>query len=139
MRVLLDLNVLLDVLQNRAPHVQASARVLDLAVRRSFEAGLSAHAVTTMHYLMARHAGAKRADETVDWVLSRLRVWSVTEQDLRKARALGLPDFEDAVVTALAVQHRADFIVTRNVSDFRGSPVTVLTPEELLAHQRQEN
>lgn len=41
-----------------------------------------------------------------------------------------MPDFEDAVVAASASD--CQFIVTRNVADFTGSPVPVITPAALL-------
>jgi hypothetical protein len=51
------------------------------------------------------------------------------------ARALNLPidDFEDALQVAFAEANALDVIVTRNVTDFGGSPVPALTPEEFLS------
>lgn len=52
MKVLLDLNVLLDVVQRRLPHYEASARVLSCARRDEIVATNSAHAVTTLFYVL---------------------------------------------------------------------------------------
>ena len=49
-----------------------------------------------------------------------------------RARTLGWDDFEDAVVAAAAESAGCDALVTRNVKDFRDSPVPALTPEEYL-------
>jgi hypothetical protein len=46
MRVLLDLNVLLDVVQNRIPHYRDSAKVLSLARIGEIKAALPVHAFT---------------------------------------------------------------------------------------------
>jgi hypothetical protein len=43
-----------------------------------------------------------------------------------------ISDFEDGVVASLAELTGCDFIVTRNISDFKKSPVKSLTPEEFL-------
>jgi hypothetical protein len=43
MRIAVDLNVLLDVAQNRVPHYQASEEVLARARRGEFEAVISGH------------------------------------------------------------------------------------------------
>lgn len=48
MRIAVDLNVLLDVAQNRVPHYQASEEVLARARRGDHEAVISGHAVTTL-------------------------------------------------------------------------------------------
>ena len=49
------------------------------------------------------------------------------------ALASGFPDFEDAVQNAAAVADHIEIILTRNKSDYRGSPLTVLDPEEFVA------
>lgn len=53
-----------------------------------------------------------------------------------RARTFKMADFEDAVVVAVAETSGCRLILSRNVSDFRGSPVPVLTPEEFLAGRK---
>jgi hypothetical protein len=50
-----------------------------------------------------------------------------------QALALGFPDFEDAVQATCAARINADWIVTRNVRDFRKSPVVGKPPGAVLA------
>lgn len=52
--ILLDINVVLDVVQRREPHCHASAAVLDQVVRKKVAGALSAHAVTTIHFIVSR-------------------------------------------------------------------------------------
>ena len=52
MKITVDLNVLLDVAQNRLPHYQASEGVLHRARIGEYAAILPAHALTTLHYLI---------------------------------------------------------------------------------------
>jgi hypothetical protein len=40
--------------------------------------------------------------------------------------------FEDAVVASVAEATGSDYILTRNVPDFAGSPVPAMTPTEFL-------
>lgn len=51
--ILVDLNVLLDVIQQREPHYRASAAVLEEVVRRREEGGLATEA-ETLERLMAK-------------------------------------------------------------------------------------
>jgi hypothetical protein len=46
---------------------------------------------------------------------------------------LTLADYEDAVVAGIAESTRCDYVVTRNVPDFAGSPVPAVTPTAFLA------
>lgn len=96
------------------------------------KAWVPAYAITTIHYLVARHASRKAADQAVDWLLARFRVAPVSSTDLVRARALALNDYEDAVVVAAAEQAECQVIVTRNIGDFKGAPIAVSTPEEYL-------
>lgn len=70
MKVMLDLNVLLDVVQRREPHFGASAGVLAMAARGEVTALVSSHCLTTLYYIIAKHADRSKADNAVDWVLS---------------------------------------------------------------------
>jgi predicted nucleic acid-binding protein len=135
-KALLDLNILLDVVQKRKPHFAASSNVLAMAVRGEFEALVPSHFLTTLHYVVARHADARQADLAVDWVLAKLKVCPTAHTDFFRARALAIDDFEDAVVAATAESSGCKYVVTRNVADFVKSPVPALTPEEFVALRR---
>lgn len=130
--ILIDLNVILDVLQERQPHFQASSAVIDRALAGSTSACIPAHAVTTIHYLVSRYGTRRSANRAIDWLMNHFRVTAVTSEVLARARALDWPDFEDAVVAAAAEADGCSTIITRNVADFRDSPVPARTPEEYL-------
>jgi len=131
--ILVDLNVVLDVVQARTPHYQSSAIVIDRVVAKHEQGALAAHAVTTIHYLVARYRSRTTADETVAWLLRHFRIAPVGEHELRRAQALGWPDFEDAVVAAAAESARCLCVVTRNVKDFNPDLLAAFTPEQFLA------
>ena len=53
-RILVDLNVVLDVLLDRAPRAEAAAAVWAAVEKGEAEGLLAAHSVTTLHYLATR-------------------------------------------------------------------------------------
>jgi predicted nucleic acid-binding protein len=131
--LLFDVNVVLDVLLDRKPFADASSEAW-AAVERGDAVGLlSAHAVTTLHYLNAKSVGSRQAMATTDALLSVFDVAAVDEHVLRSAVALEWNDFEDAVTAAGARRCKCDAIITRNPRDFKGAPVKVLTPAEAVA------
>lgn len=132
-KVLVDLNVLLDVIQRREPHYPHSAGVLSSIAAGEIEGAVPGHAVTTIHYVVSRLDGVDSAHRAVDWLLGRLEVVAEGHGTFLRARALDFEDFEDAVVASAAEQARCHRIVTRNVDDFRNSPVAAVTPQELEA------
>src|SRR6185436_5175889 len=132
-RLLIDVNVVLDVLLDRRPFADASSAVWSAVENGEAEGLLAAHAVTTLHYLNARAVGARGARETTEELLSVFNVAGVDEAVLASALALGWPDFEDAVTAAAARRAKCDAIVTRNPRDFAKSPIRVLAPSEAVA------
>ena len=132
-RVLLDLNVVLDVLLDRAPFAEPSA-----ALWASIECGeadgfIAAHAVTTLHYLAARGRNRAHADRCVTDVLSVFEVAPVDGAVLVAATALSWPDFEDAVVAAAAHAAGCTMIATRDPRGFKGAPCLAVAPVQALA------
>lgn len=131
-KVLIDTNVFLDVLLDRQPHFRASAAVWDAIADGKAEGTISAHAVTTVHYLVAGDRDRATASRAI---VTLLRVFNVATVDQIVIQvALGLPstDFEDAVTAAAAHAAGCDFIVTRDPKGFRGSRVRALSPEAVL-------
>ena len=129
-RILLDVNLVLDVLLDRRPHADAASVIWSAVEQGRAEGLLSAHAVTTIHYLNAKAVGAKAARETTEALLSVFGVAAVDERVIQSALGLRFKDFEDAVTTAAARHAKCAAIVTRNPSDFKGSPVPVMAPAE---------
>lgn len=134
MKVMLDLNVLLDVVQKREPFYPTSAKILSKAVAGEISGYLPGHALTTLHYITKRYAGMEQAAAIVDWVLSHLEVVAQDKSQFVRARTLGFSDFEDAALASAAEAAGCECIVTRNIADFDGSPIPALIPEEFLIH-----
>lgn len=132
MRAMLDLNVLLDVVQNRPPHYADSAAVLSAARSGDFIAVVAAHAVTTIFYLVERGANTSTANQTVDWLLQHFEIPAADKAILMHARTLQFSDFEDAVVAAIAAKYGCDYIVSRNAADFNSSPIKAISPADFL-------
>ena len=120
---LVDLNIVLDALLDRAPQGEAAARLWAAAERKRVGALVPAHGVTTLFYLVRQAKGAAAARRAVEAVLSAFGVAPADEAVLRRALSLGWADFEDAVCAAAAEASGCDLIVTRDPGGFRGSPV----------------
>jgi predicted nucleic acid-binding protein len=128
-RILFDTNVVLDVLLDRQPHVEASAAAWAAVETGISEGMLAAHAVTTIHYLVRKEMGNIKARRIVTAILRVFGVAAVDGAVVQEALQLPFSDFEDAVTAAAARLAGCECIVTRDPRGFRGSPVRSLTPE----------
>ena len=132
-RVLIDLNLILDVLQQREPFYLLSARVLACAETGLIEGYVAAHTLTTLFYLIAKDQSPETARVSLTELLQILAVAAVDQDTIEQALTLPYNDFEDAVQMTSAVQVGAKYLVTRDVRDYKAGPLAVLQPAELLA------
>ena len=131
--LLLDTNVLLDVILDRTPWAEDATMLLDRIVKGAAHGYVSSHAVTTVYYLVERASGRAAATTAVSDLLDILDVVALDGPDFRRALALGLKDYEDAVQAAACLKVGARFLVTRNERDFKGAPVIPRSAAEVLA------
>ena len=131
-RILLDTNIVLDVLLDRPPHVDASAAAWAAVESGVSQGMLAAHAVTTIHYLIRKEMGNAKAARTISAILRVFGVAAVDGVVIQEALQLPISDFEDAVTAAAARLAGCECIVTRDPKGFRGSPVRPLTPEAVM-------
>lgn len=132
MKLLIDANILLDVLQNREPFVGTSSAVWKLCETEKAEGYVSALTIANLVYVMRKELDPEKTERILD---SLSLIFSFTEfssADLSRAAALRWNDFEDAVQSVTAERIGADRIVTRNIRDFVGSKVAASTPAEIM-------
>ena len=135
MKLLIDGNILLDVLQKREPHYEDSARVWKMCETDLAEGCVSALSFANLVYVMRK----EMAPELISEVLSKLSLIfsfeDLAASDLKTAADMQWNDFEYALQAATAKRIHADHIVTRNVKDFKKSEVIAITPSEFLERQ----
>ncbi len=132
MKVLLDVNVVLDCLADREPFSGPAAGILVLAEQGSVRAYVAAHTVTTLFYLLARDLGAEVATFAVLDILDLVDVVTVDRKRMLQALAMDCEDFEDALQAACAIAIEADYLVTRDPSGFPPLAAEVILPEPFL-------
>lgn len=131
MKALFDTNVVLDLLLDREPFSRDAAKCFSRVEAGEIEGWLCASTVTTLHYLIRKSAGAKKARENIALLLSIFKIAPVNEIALEGALKLSFKDFEDAVLHEAARLVNAEVIVTRNTADFKHSSIVVRLLGEL--------
>ena len=133
MRVLIDVNVLLDVLADRSPFADDAVTILSAAERGQLEGFVAAHTVTTLYFLLNREVGRARTRKAIADLLRLVTVVPVDQDRLLQALSMKWPDFEDAVQAACGSKAEVDYLVTRNQGDFKRATLEVISPAELVA------
>jgi len=133
MRLLIDANIVLDVLEKREPYWADSAKVWKLCETELADGYITTLTFANMMYVMRKELDPVKIRDVLKKLQLIFRFADFTSADLEKAAEMSWSDFEDATQAAAAERIAADAIITRNVRDFRKSKVIAFTPAELLA------
>lgn len=131
MKVLIDTNVILDVLCNRAGFVEDSLRVFKFCEANQITGYISALSVPNIVYIMRKELDKERIKEILATLTALFTVVDLRESDLMKAADLDFADYEDALQSVCAARAKVNYIVTRNIKDFKNSTIPAIKPSEL--------
>jgi predicted nucleic acid-binding protein len=131
-KVFVDTNILVDLIADRRPFSKFAVQIFSKAEERKIKLYTSSHSIATTHYLLKKYIDEKELREILHNILDYLNVIAIDQDVIKKGLKSKHKDFEDAlqIISAYSIE-KLDCIVTRNVKDFKGSEILVLTPEEL--------
>lgn len=132
MRLLIDGNIILDVLQRREPHAADSSKIWKLCEIDRAEGFVSALTFANLVYIMRKELDPSGIEDVFRKMALIFRFADCSITDIANAAAMRWDDFEDAVQAATAERLHADCIITRNTRDFKKSKVAAYTPSEFL-------
>ena len=135
-KLLLDINIVLDVILEREEFLEESGMILSLVEYREAEGYVASHTITTAHYLTAKSRDRQTANISISALLGIVQVVPLESADFHQAFQFPMNDYEDAVQVAAALKIGADCLVTRNTRDFKSLPdemLRVRSPAEVLA------
>ena len=137
MRILVDTNVIVDVLQKREPWFEAGSEIFIASAEERITGCITSKQACDIHFFARKiFKGQENVDEKARDIISRLfTVFEVIDTlgvDCKEALVMENGDYEDAVMIASAVRSGIDCIVTRNPDHFRGSTIKVYSPDEFV-------
>lgn len=132
MKILIDTNVILDVLCNRKEFVDDAAKIFKLCEVKKLTGYISALSIPNIVYIMRKELDEQKTKEIIEKLTLVFNIVDLKSEDLKKAVSLNFSDYEDAVQSQQATRIKADYIVTRNIKDYKNSRVMAIKPAELL-------
>lgn len=129
---LIDANVLLDVLFDRDGADDSVACLLRLGESDALQAWIAPQTISIIYYVSRRQLGSARAKAELQGLLSWIHVVPQDSKCSLQAFEYDINDFEDALQVACAERVSAQGIITRNLKDFKNSPVRVYSPKGFL-------
>ena len=102
MKLLIDANVLLDVLQNRAGFVEDSSLVWKLCETGQAEGIVSALTFANLVYVMRKELAPEKIEEVCKLLSLIFHFADFSVSDMNRAAEMKWKDFEDAIQSATA-------------------------------------
>ncbi len=131
--VLIDTDVILDFFFDRKPFSEDGARILSLCEAGKIKGFITPVICSNSYYLLNQTASHKKVVEKLGQLLNIIGVLSMDREIVIQALGSGFNDFEDALQNFSAIKSGfINVILTRNVKDYKGSAIGVLTPENFL-------
>lgn len=133
MKVFLDANVLVSVLNKEFPLFSYSSRVLSLCDQPRFEVYTSPVCLAIAFYFAEKKSGTVRAKEKLSLLISKIKIAITDARVVQQAiQNPAVHDFEDGMEYYSAVQSGCAAIITEDKNDFYFSEIEVLGCEDFL-------
>ena len=131
MKALIDTNIIIDNFACRDEYGD-SLEILNLCENGELEGVVSTVTIMDAMYILRKHMDFTEARNATLKLIQIVDVVPVLKSDINTALTSDFSDFEDAVQASCASRVKTDYIVTRNVKDFRNSIVPSILPGDML-------
>ena len=142
MRVLLDTNIVVDVLQKRQPWFASGKEIFTAAALQEITGYITAKQASDLYFFACKQlSGEPDIDKKARKILNNLfALFEIIDSkgiDCEKALLRENGDFEDAMLIESALREKIDCIVMRNFVHFQNAQVPVYDPESFVKMLRQ--
>jgi predicted nucleic acid-binding protein len=133
MKIFLDANILVAVLNKEYPVFTYAARILSLTGKKNIEVFTSPICLAIAFYFAEKKSGTAKAKEKIGLLASKI---SITETGKKAVQATlknkSVHDFEDGLEYYSAIHAGCTHIITEDKNDFYFADLPVVTSEEFL-------
>lgn len=127
LRIFLDANVLVSVLNKEYPLFTFSSRILSLATHRQFEVYTSPLCLAIAFYFAEKKSSSALAKQKIDLLCEHIKIAENSSKSVSNTLSnKKINDFEDGLEYYAAQQKNCKCIITEDIEDFYFSEIEVL-------------
>lgn len=132
MKILIDTNIILDLIQSREPFSENASKIINSCVKKENEGYISSHSLSDIFFILRKD---KTVEERKALILNLCSFFTVILEDKNFYTAVcqnnDWNDLEDGLQMKCADSEKLDYIVTRDAGKgFNKSPVKVISAED---------
>jgi predicted nucleic acid-binding protein len=133
MKVFVDANIIVAVLNKEYPLFSAAARILSLHKKRNVLIYTSPLCLAIAFYFSSKKSGEELAKKKIEILCRNIHITTLNEKLCQQAvQNAKIHDFEDGLEYYSAILESCSFIVTENREDFYFSEIPVMNSEQFL-------
>ena len=134
MRILIDTNIILDLVQNRKPHSENASKIINSCIKGEYEGYISSHSLSDLFYILRKD---KSIDERKKLILNLCKFFKIIPENktlfISVCTNSDWNDLEDGLQMKCAELEKLDYIISRdNENGYKNSPVKVIDSEDFL-------
>lgn len=133
MKIFLDANILISVLNKEFPLFSYTSRILSLADDPSYKIYTSPTCLAIAFYFAEKKSGTASAKEKIKTVAEKINITPTDKNTvLDSLRNEAVNDFEDGLEYFAAIRSKCRCIITQDTTDFYFSEIEVLDAKSFL-------
>ena len=133
MRIFLDANILVSVLNKEYPLFTYSARVLSLADNKKFKVYTSSVCLAIAFYFAEKKCGTLMAKSKIELLVSKLLIADVGKNEvLQSLQNKMINNFEDGIQYYAAAGTKCDAIITEDIEDYYFSSIPIFNSKAFM-------
>src|SRR5690349_4650720 len=131
MRIFVDANIFISVLNKEYPSFTFTSRILSLADSKNFEVFTSPVCLAIAFYFAEKKHKTKIAKQKIQLLCDHIKVAEATKTSVKNAiQNSAINDFEDGLEYYAALENKCSCIITEDVKDFYFSRIEVLSSQD---------
>lgn len=131
-QVFVDTNIVIDLLAKREPYYKDAQALFTRADNGEINLLISSLTFANAYYSIVKHHKEVDAKKFLAKFKVLVSILPLDEKAIDLALVSDFADFEDGLQYNIAMDNRADIIITRNTKDFKNSLIPVMTALEYL-------
>jgi len=131
MKIFLDANILVSVLNKEYPHFTYTSRILSLADKKRFALFTSPVCLAIAFYFAEKKYRSISAKKRIEVLCEHINITTTNKSIvLQSLQNIAVNDFEDGLEYYSALESKCDCIITEDVEDFYFSKIEVLNSQD---------
>lgn len=132
MKVFIDSDVIIDLLLKRQEFHKQAEVLFDLSAKKEIDLYTTPVAISNAFYIINDVNKRKDSKTLIINLRKLIGILSMDAYEIDNAATSRIKDFEDALQYHCCIRNGIDYIVTRNIGDYKSSDIPVSDPKEFL-------